>query len=371
MKPATSDEVFEHDGLLWKRRPGAQSTFAKLAAARSFFLETNEAARWNPWLRGDRAAELDAAMAVMQEWTRAEPDFRQWTEQETQQWLDEGDRARAAARAEEEARWERDKALFNADLFADRRALLEQESIHMHVVEELEEVRTGRRLSGMVGERRQTEIAELEQRLAASEGRLARLRKSVPDPEAVVSERGQLPSDRRYSNFLTYKFDREFKVRDLRRSLPELRAELKLATDREDRKKLRDKVGHEQAELNYWLAVEPLTAEQMCSECPTPLTGHGWVSRGLHGARPCPAWPGWAARRKKVREMFLEMVARNQRAQTPPAPPKPEPLAVVPSGLPLGEVVERLGELQAQFPNAVVKRGRANRWELWSVTDSS
>jgi hypothetical protein len=89
----TTDEVFEHGGLLWKRRPGARSTFEELAAARSFFMQTNEAALWDPWLRDDRASELDAAMEIMQEWTSAEPDFRQWTAEETQRWLDEGGRA--------------------------------------------------------------------------------------------------------------------------------------------------------------------------------------------------------------------------------------------------------------------------------------
>ncbi|MDT0181444.1 hypothetical protein Q9S36_14775 [Microbacterium sp. ARD31] len=362
---ASPDEVFEHHGMLWKRKAGAESSFEQLATARSFLLQTNEDALWNPWLRDDRASELDAAMDVMREWTRAEPDFRQWTAEETQRWLDEGDRARAAARAEEEARWERGRALFDTDLFASRRGLLEQESIHEHILEELEEFRSGRRFPGMASDRRQKEVTELEERLATCDAHLVRLRAVVPDPEVVVSERGQLPSDRRYSNLLTYKFNREFKVRDLRRQLPELRAELKAATDKGERKELREKVSREQSEPDYWLAVRPLSADEMCSECPTPLTGHGWVSHGLHGARPCPAWPGWAARMKQAREMFFEMIERNQRAQTPPAPPKPEPLAVVPSGLPLGEILAQLSELQAQFPDAVVKRGRANRWELW------
>jgi hypothetical protein len=217
----------------------------------------------------------------------------------------------------------------------------------------------------MATDRRQMEVTELEERLATCEAHLARLRAVVPDPEVVVSERGQLPSDRRYGNLLTYKSDREFKVRDLRRLLPELRAELKAAADKDERKKLREKESREQSELDYWLAVTPLTADEMCSECPTPLTGHGWVSSGLHGARHCPAWPEWAARIKKVRQMMFEMLERNRRASNPPPAPKPEPIAVVPSGLPLADVVAQLSELQQKHPDAVVKRGRANRWELW------
>jgi hypothetical protein len=52
-----------------------------------------------------------------------------------------------------------------------------------------------------------------------------------------------------------------------------------------------------------------------------------------------------------------------------PAKPKPEPLAVVPSGLPIGEVVARLQQLQAKHPDAEVRRGRANHWELWPAQE--
>lgn len=52
--------------------------------------------------------------------------------------------------------------------------------------------------------------------------------------------------------------------------------------------------------------------------------------------------------------------------ELPPAEPKPQPLAIVPSGLPIADVVAKLTELQQQFPDAEVRRGRANRWELWN-----
>ncbi len=59
-----------------------------------------------------------------------------------------------------------------------------------------------------------------------------------------------------------------------------------------------------------------------------------------------------------------------RRETQPPTPskpkPKPQPLAVVPSGLPIAEVVAKLSELQEQYPDAEVRRGRANRWELWA-----
>lgn len=302
--------MYEHEGLQWRRVPGATSTFEELIAARTFFRDTHEAARWNPWLREDHEHELEAAMAVMQDWTRAEPDFRQWTAEETEEWLADGDRRRDAQDAALRERWKRDEHRFNPDLFANRRALLEQESILAHLEDELEEFRSGRRFPAMSEERRARDVSELEERRLRREARLAELRRAVGDPEFVVNSLGQSPSDRRYANLLTFKYDRERNVRELRTRLLELRAQLNASTDKGERKALREKIHRDDAELTYWLAIAPLDSQDMCSECPTPLSGHGWVSVGLRGAAPCPAWPGWAARMRRARELLLEAVER-------------------------------------------------------------
>lgn len=63
--------------------------------------------------------------------------------------------------------------------------------------------------------------------------------------------------------------------------------------------------------------------------------------------------------------MLLAAAERAKPSQAADPASKPEPIAVVASGLPLAEVISRLTELQAQYPDAVVKRGRANRWEIW------
>lgn len=64
---------------------------------------------------------------------------------------------------------------------------------------------------------------------------------------------------------------------------------------------------------------------------------------------------------------MLESFAGSRETRgVPPAEPKPQPLAVVRSGLPIADVVAKLTELQEQFPGAEVRRGRANRWELWN-----
>lgn len=109
----------------------------------------------------------------------------------------------------------------------------------------------------------------------------------------------------------------------------------------------------------------------MCADCATPRDKHGWVTPPGDGH--CPAWPGWGARLKQVRQMVEDMVRRNEESKGAEAPPRPklEPLALVPSGLPIAEVVERLQELQAKYPDVEVRRGRANRWELWPKPHSS
>ena len=81
---------------------------------------------------------------------------------------------------------------------------------------------------------------------------------------------------------------------------------------------------------------------------------------------PCPAWPGWAARIQKVRDMLMAAAERSKAVA--PVPPPPQPLAVIASKLPIAEVIERLTEIQKTYPDAEVRRGRANRWEILPVT---
>lgn len=175
-------DVFEDQGVLWKREPGATSTFEELIASRSFFIDTHQDALWNPWVTDDKEAELDAAMATIREWTRAEPDFRQWTAEETEAYLEEGRRSREAERAETEARWEHDKTRFDPELFAARRSLLEQESLQLHFQSELEEFRSGRRYPAMAPEKREKEITDLEAKLARCNESLLSLRGTVGIP---------------------------------------------------------------------------------------------------------------------------------------------------------------------------------------------
>jgi hypothetical protein len=52
-----------------------------------------------------------------------------------------------------------------------------------------------------------------------------------------------------------------------------------------------------------------------------------------------------------------------------PAAPRPQPLAVIPSGLPIAEVLQRLQDLKVKHPDAEVRRGNRNKWELWPATE--
>ena len=119
--------------------------------------------------------------------------------------------------------------------------------------------------------------------------------------------------------------------------------------------------------LDKLLAIPRQEVEDMCADCALPVRHHGYTSPPYDW--PCPSWPGQRAIRADVMKMLETFQKR--RESEPAAPPalKPQPLAVVPSGLPIGEVVERLQELREQFPDAEVRRGRANRWELWPTSE--
>lgn len=363
MATTEAQEVFEHDGLLWKAEPGATSSFDEMIAARrrtrEIFAETN----WNPWLRDERQPELDQAMETFGQWTRAEPDFRQMTDDEVDQMMARWDVEFEQRLAADTARYERDKGRFDPERSAARLAVLEQENNLRRVDEERAEFEEGGRHVGW-GERLRTErLGELDRRAAHAESVVTRLRPVVGDRENVVDEHGMLPRDRRPLNLVDYSVRRGARVRELIVETADLEARLKASKEKSERAELRSKLATLRRDLTRLQAVPPLTADDMCADCTLPLFQHGWVLSD--DQFPCPAWPEHAAHMKRVREMFLSMVERSQ--PRAPEPPKPEPLAVVPSGLSIDETLKRLTELQGRFPDAVVRRGHAGRFELWAA----
>ncbi|QFG23725.1 hypothetical protein [Actinomadura sp. WMMB 499] len=357
--------VIKVDGMLWKPKPGATATAEEFTAARTSFREINRDGRWNPWVLDERRAELDEAMAIMDQWTRAEPGHRRLTMKQMEaRWEREDrrlERERAAADKQREAR----KKHYDPERAQARLSLLEDQSFFEHLQTELVAFRDGSRSPGMESIKRQKEMAELETKIESAQKSVKRLEAEVGDPEEVIDENGWLPSERRDDLLLQYKYDREFAVRDLRKQLAELQSAYKASKDRKERSDLRSKISISQRKIDDLLAVPELAAEQMCSECATPMFKHGWVTPPYDG--PCPAWPGWAKQIQRAREILRTAAEANKRDKKPPVPPppKPEPLAIIPSGLPIAEITARLTELQKQFPDAEVRRGRANRWELW------
>lgn len=182
--------------------------------------------------------------------------------------------------------------------------------------------------------------------------------------EAVADENGWLPAERREFVLQVFAAQRTKEVRELRERVTGHRAELKTAKGRAERAPISDALRKDSVRLEFLEAIPPLTAADMCSECVTPLSWHGYrwqVSEANPGCGPCPAWPHWGQRLRKVREMLLTSATSKPAAPSP----KPQPLAVIPGGLPIEDVITRLTAIHADHPGATIQRGRRNHWEVW------
>ncbi|MGH3117029.1 MAG: hypothetical protein ACRDQ2_07935 [Gaiellales bacterium] len=292
----------------------------------------------------------------MGQWQRAEPGHRHMSLKQWEARQARRERKREKQRAKDEARRERDKARYDDLRSAARLRLIEVQSRLDFELSELAGFRDGTKFPAMETKRRASEIEELEQKVERLQAEVDRLTPIVENPEDVVDEHGWLPRDRREQTWWSYRLDRERKVRDLKQQLPELEAAVQATTDRAERRDRRAKLAEATRDLERLIAEGPFTAEEMCSECATLMAHHGWV---WPPGRPCPAWPGWDARMREARKMLESFAKRREAEVAPPPKPKPQPLAVVPSGLPIAEVVANLTELQARFPDAEVRRGRA------------
>jgi len=358
------------DGLLWKRRRSATATAEEFVEARTLFIQIHEDAEWNPWVLDDRAPEIERAMAVMRQWQRAETGFRlSQLDDVKAEWAQEDD-ARATQIAEERQARERRKANYDPALEQSRLVLLELEG--WLTMEQLQ--RQGlideTLLPGMDASGRADRVRERDREIAACQRRLDGLRDAVADPERVVDRDGYLPAERRELSLSLFVSRRRAAVRELRPKVLELSVALDGTRGRKERAEARKQLADAQALLDDWLQVPALSTGDMCSECPQPVKWHltGRVTPiGWQG--PCPAWPGWRKRIEKARALLVE--AANKREQPEAARPEPQRVAIIPSSLPIAEVTSRLTELQAQYPDAEVRRGRGNSWELWSVLPAS
>jgi hypothetical protein len=368
---ALPEGVYSDGERLWRTKPGATSTFEENVAARALFIDLHTDESWNPWRMDEEAAALECAREVMEEWERAEPDFKPKSKRQIDAEMKRWDQDFERRRAQREAQRQKNQARYDPEREKARLALLECRSILDHQLHEVAQLRSGEAFPAMDPKRRAANVAELDKAIVRHRARVEELEPVVGDPEDVPDANGHVPADRRFTTLRYYRQHRVDEITELRATLPELEAALKSTDDKAERSKLRAERDVKKARLEKLLAIPRLEAEDMCADCATPWDRHGWVTPPADG--PCPAWPGWGARLEEVRQMLEHIVRRSEQSKVTEAPlrPKPEPLAVVPSGLPIAEVVERLQELQAKCPDAVVRRGRANRWELWPEADSS
>lgn len=355
------DGVYSDSALLWRAKPGASTTFEDLLAARELFLDLHEDRDWNPW-RFDAATDaLERAKDIIGEWERAEPGFRQRTAAEVDEWMAQCDADFKREQAERKQQREKNLARYNPERDAARLDLLEHQHTLAHRRLELSQMRSGQSFPLMDPELRGSQVRELEKSVAQHEAEIERLLPIVGDQEDVVDQYGNLPRDRRETTLCYYRQRRITRVRDLQNTTAELRARHEASSDNAERSELRTKLAIDQSHLDQLLAIPRLIASDMCADCISPRHGHPAVTTPPSNS-PCAAWPGQRAIHAKMMKL---LEAPGEPGRSAPEPPKPKPLAVVPAGLPITEIVARLTDLQRKHPDAVIRRGRANIWELW------
>ena len=366
----------ELDGELWELVPGGTVTAEEFMAARSLIQEIHRSLWWNPWWMTERRAEYDAAWETCGQWTRTNPDpdppHKSVEEYETglEQKLAE---AEAQAAAEEEQA-ERDRAEWAARYDPQRAqarlALLEEQGILADKVRERDEI-ISRDLFPLIDDKqRDSHLAALERVIAAGQRAVDELAAVVGDPETVCDERGWLSAERRELSLRAFKQRREAEIRQLRTSIPARQAELKSLTGRSERAALRETLRKDVVRLASLEAMPPMQAGDMCSECVSPAWHSPSVTLNFTDMSsfggPCSAWPRWAQQLEKLHRALREPAAR--RAEPPP---KPRPIAVIPAGLPVEELIAKLDAIRADHPGAQVRQGRGNRLEIWRPSTNS
>lgn len=347
-----SGRVIEVDGMLWKPRRGAKSSAEEFIAAHQRLCELLDERDWNPWNRDALDTELHQVDAIREQWTRAEEGFRPYSDEEFEAWAAQSQhRAEQHCMEREHVRAER-RARYDESLDAARLALLEKQAILDHYLNQK---------GTTLGEKL---YPNLEEKIHELDLDVTHLRAQVGDPELVVDRNGWVPQERREQLYWEFRWWRQSTVEQLIDQIPQRTTIMKQTTDRAEKSSLRTEIAFMVSKRDALMAVPRPRTEEMCSECAVPHAWHGWTSNGtmaLLGAGPCPAWPGWSVRIRRARQMLMEGAARKDTL----AKPAPQPLAVIPSGLTIDEVVTRLEELRQKYPTAQVRRGNRNRWEIW------
>jgi hypothetical protein len=370
-EPLTPDIVregqsCEHAGFLWKPVVSATATFEEWVDARARVLEINRDRLWNPWRSDEREAEWQAATAVFVQWDPAEPGFRRMSQADVEVWMAEEEAKFKAEQEEEERRREARIPLHDAKRHGQLQSLREQEAYLRHAVRERDGLVDGTLFPLMDPERRVVEIEDAKRKAGRLQTAVDELRKAVGDPEAVVDERGWLPRNRREFSLFHFSMWRDQEIRRLQQLVASLEDKLADA-DRSERRKLRDELSRENERCELLKAMPPLEPADMCSECVKPTAWHEMPWPLFPGMGPCPAWPDWAAQVIAINKHLAERraIEKQVKGQT-----KPKPLAVIPSGLSIEELMNKLTEMQTEHPGAIVRHGTANRWELWAPVEA-
>jgi hypothetical protein len=319
---------------------------------------------WNWWQQGRREQERARVWQVLSEWDNDAPDPGV-SEQEAEAY-GHAAVARVAREVEEDRRR-------RADLVADQ---FDQEREYLRL--RLLQARSDAAFFGQVlkAPASAAQQADAERRLAESQAAAAVMRDRLGDPEQVVDQAGYLPAQRREVN--------------LRWHMEHWRHPTLRAWATSDRRRF--------TALLRMPMPEPAA---MCAECQAPAAWHDYdISLRLFHPAPAPGSeaattaalvPGWWERcpactiyrigHRWGRSLALPdldgaqwraLLPPRLRAVFAPAPsrPRPKPLAVIPAG-PISEVLARLAEAQQRYPDARVRRGAADGWELWPASQGN
>lgn len=358
--------VIEHDGMLWKPKLGSSTSAEEFIAARTTMIEIHQDARWNPWVEADRALELEQAMAAFGTWTRAEPGHHVMTPSEVKADMAAWDREYKSRRKQEDAARRARQRQYSPEREAGRLRLLEAQAQIGIANTERVKLLSHERAPYMDDTRRAKAVAEENENIVRWAQVVEETRDLVGDPETVVGPDGSLPSEHRETSLFWFALRRRQDVERLREQVAILPGQLKETKGRDPRAAIRNELHTAERELAFWLSVARLEASDMCSECASPLDWHlrrGHIL-GRHSG-PCPAWPTWAERIRQVRGMILSWGERDKQKPSTPTPSKKQPIAILKSGTPIEQVIAELTRISSEHPGAEVRRGNANRWEIW------
>ena len=355
----TEPVVLSVDGKLWT--PATDSPFdpGSFIAARALIKTTRREARWNPWVEADRADELREAALVVDQWQRAEPDFRAHTADEIDTELDELRLASRRSWEDQQTRWRRDRSRYDAGLEQARLSMLENLA-RLEVYRAFAQLASGSdsTCSGV----RDPELQDALDRVRTTQQALEALAARCGDIEDIVDRHGRNPSDRREDSLFRFANDRRTRVTHLRSLLDNHNRNPRKARLERQADGTESTPSAWRTELASLLEIPPTVAQEMCSECPVPAAWHTPHSPAVH-QRPCPAWPETSARLQMSLSELTESLRRHDQLQPHQ---RDKPLASVPARQPVGVLLARLGELQELHPTAIVKAGRGGKLEIWA-----